>query len=64
MGVQDSNVLYHYDTTLFHALMQLEIGHSSASRTGAADQSAVTPLIQEGQLRSMPLNWKTTWLRG
>lgn len=39
VGVQDSNVLYHYDTMLSHALMQLEIGHSSASGTGAADQS-------------------------
>lgn len=26
--------------------------------------SIVTPLTQEGQLRSAPLNWKTTWLRG
>lgn len=40
MGVQDSNVLCPYDTMLSHALMQLEIGHSSASRTGATDQAA------------------------
>ena len=56
----------------------ISLWHNVVSRTDAAwdrsqqclwdwcswSVSTVTPPIQEGQLRSMPLNWKTTWLRG